>query len=64
LAAPEPRFTTYKGNDPLAFVVSLNLKRRHLTASQLSFVALDIEPVEAELAKQRMLVGKKLERSG
>ena len=49
----EPRFPIYKGNDLLAFVISLNLKRRHLTASQLAFVALDIERVEAELAKQR-----------
>src|ERR1700733_8957535 len=57
----EPRFTTHKGKDPLAFVVSLNLKRRHLNASQLSFVALDVERAEAELAKQRMLAGKKLD---
>jgi ParB-like chromosome segregation protein Spo0J len=60
-AKVEPSFRDYDGNDPLAFVVSLNLKRRHLNASQLAFVALDIERVEAELAKKRMLSGKKLD---
>ena len=58
-AGIEPRFTTYDGDNPLAFVISLNLKRRHLTAPQLAFVALDIERVEAEFAKERMLAGKK-----
>jgi hypothetical protein len=60
-AGIEPRFTVYEGSDPLAFVISLNLKRRHLNASQLAFVALEIERVEAELAKARMLAGKKLD---
>jgi ParB-like chromosome segregation protein Spo0J len=49
-AGVEARYTDYEGDNPLAFVISLNLKRRHLNASQLAFVALDIERVEAELA--------------
>lgn len=49
----EPRTRDYEGDDPLAFIVSLNLHRRHLSASQLAFVALDIERVESELAKAR-----------
>lgn len=43
----------YRGDDPLAFVLSLNLKRRQLSASELAFVALEIEKVEAERAKER-----------
>lgn len=33
------RFVSYKGSDPLGFVIAHNLKRRHLTPSQLSMVA-------------------------
>lgn len=35
----EPRFSEYEGNNPLSFVVSLNLQRRHLDTSQRSMVA-------------------------
>ena len=33
LAGVKPRFTEFVGDDPLAWVISQNLTRRHLTAS-------------------------------
>src|SRR3954471_20487819 len=38
----EPQFTTYTGNDPLAFVVSRNLHRRHLSESQRAMIGAEL----------------------
>jgi N6-adenosine-specific RNA methylase IME4/ParB-like chromosome segregation protein Spo0J len=38
-AGVAPRFVAYKGDDALRFVVSLNLRRRHMTESQRAMVA-------------------------
>ena len=38
-AGIEPTFKPYEGDGPLAFVISLNLKRRHLNESQRAWVA-------------------------
>jgi hypothetical protein len=38
-AGVEPLFTEYKGRHPIDYVVSLNLKRRHLDESQRAMVA-------------------------
>ncbi|ORW33271.1 hypothetical protein AWB91_09090 [Mycobacterium paraense] len=40
----------YKGGDPIAFIISENRHRRHLDASQLAMVALDLEALLARNA--------------
>ena len=42
LAGIEPDCTEYEGDDPLGYVLSLNLHRRHLTASQRAALAAEI----------------------
>jgi len=50
-----PELRKYQGGDPLKFVMSLNLARRHLNSSQCAFVALEVERVLAEEAKERQI---------
>jgi N6-adenosine-specific RNA methylase IME4 len=53
-----PRFSAYAGDDPLGYVVSLNLHRRHLTPTQRAMVAVDMLPLLEQQARERMLAGK------
>jgi hypothetical protein len=41
-AGVEPKFREYRGNDPLAYIISLNLQRRHLNESQRAMVTAKI----------------------
>jgi N6-adenosine-specific RNA methylase IME4/ParB-like chromosome segregation protein Spo0J len=62
-AGVEPRTRTWDGRGSLVeFVVSLNLHRRHLTASQKAMVALTVEAHLAEEAKERQLATLKQNR--
>lgn len=59
----EPRIREYTSGDDMQslsdFVIALNKDRRHLTASQLAAVAVDLEKVFAKDAKERMSIGGK-----
>lgn len=49
----EPSFKQYEGNSPVTFVISANIKRRQLDASQRACVAVELEPMFAVEAKKR-----------
>lgn len=48
-----PSFVEYKGIDPLSYVISLNVKRRHITSSQKAAIAVDLLPYLEKEAKKR-----------
>jgi len=58
IAQVEPRFTEFDGDDPIGWVVSQNLVRRHLTASQRAVVAFDLLPLLEKEAKQRQRLSR------
>lgn len=39
IAGVEPRFTTYEGEDPVAFILSVNLNRRHMSKGQKTMMS-------------------------
>ncbi len=49
----EPKFTSYDGESPVAFVWSLNGARRHLSKSQLAAIATEMLPQLREEASKR-----------
>lgn len=57
----EPAMSDYAGSDPLAFIISHNLQRRHLTAGQKAIVGMKIKELFAERANERMVAGKALD---
>lgn len=58
LAGVPLRVREYTGSDPIAFSLSQNLKRRHLTAGQRDFLAIGVEALYAAEAKHRETLRK------
>lgn len=54
LVGVEPRWREYEGDNPVAFIVGANLKRRHLNEGQRAALALEIESFCAREAKLRL----------
>ena len=52
-AGVEPTYTTFTGDDPVAFVVSVNLRHRHLDTGQRAMLATKILPMLEDEARQR-----------
>jgi hypothetical protein len=48
-AGIEPKFDKFSGGDPAAFVLSKNIKRRHLTTSQKAMALLNMSEVVSKL---------------
>lgn len=55
LAGVAMEWRTYTGSDPVAHVLSLNMRRRHLNAGQKAMVALNVKALYAEEARQRQV---------
>lgn len=49
----EIRTEEYKGDQPLTYIISQNIKRRHLTQSQIAAIAVELLPKLEEEAKKR-----------
>jgi len=52
-AGVEPQWDDYIGGDPIAFVMSKNVHRRHLNETQRAFVGAELVPMYEAAAKER-----------
>ena len=51
----EPRFTSYKGDQPASYVISKNFHRRHLNKSQSAMISTEFKPLLEEEARKRQI---------
>jgi DNA modification methylase len=58
IAGVDPSFVEYEGDSPVSFVISVNIKRRQLDASQRACVAVEIMPMLAVEAEKRLHLAK------
>src|SRR5262249_54845849 len=58
VAGIEPTFTVYTGDDPVAYVVSANLRRRHLKESQRAVVAAKLATLQDGQRKSASPIGE------
>lgn len=49
----EPLTKEFKGDDPLSYVISINIRRRHMTTSQRAMLATEMLPEFEKEAKER-----------
>jgi site-specific DNA-methyltransferase (adenine-specific) len=56
-AGVKPTFTEYKGDSPVAFIIGVNLHRRHLDQGQKIALGIEIEPHFADEARKRQAHG-------
>ena len=60
----KPKTIKFNGGDPLRYVISANIRRRHLTQSQKAILALELLPLFEEDAKKRQSTSKPGKRGG
>ena len=53
LVGIKPRFEVFGGDDPVTFIISENLNRRHLTPSQRAMLAVEVLPFFEAQAQER-----------
>jgi hypothetical protein len=66
MSGVKPRFVDWRDKDgsPVALVISNNIARRHLTASQRAVIANDMLPLLEKEAKERQREGARLAKKG
>lgn len=52
-AGVKPHYDYYKGDEPVSYVISKNVQRRHLNGSQKAMIATEVKPALEKEAKNR-----------